>query len=79
MVSTSYQMMLKTVIPYLSTMDDTVIDTDVTPNRGDTLSIYGNVNDIAAFYGLKLGFKEVAIKKKTEKTADLLEAQNCGY
>ena len=57
-------------------MDDTVIDTDVTPNRGDMLSIYGNVNDIAAFYGLKSHFKEVAIKEEgTEKTADLLQAE----
>ena len=63
------------VFKYLG-MDDTIIDTDVTPNRGDMLSIYGNVNDIAAFYGLKSHFKEVAIKEEgTEKTADLLQAE----
>ena len=61
------------VFPYLG-MDDTIIDTDVTPNRGDMLSIYGNVNDIAAFYGLKPHFKELAIKKEgDEKTADLVK------
>lgn len=63
------------VFKYLG-MDDTIIDTDVTPNRGDMLSIYGNVNDIAAFYGLKSHFKEVAIKEEgAEKTADLLQAE----
>lgn len=64
-----------TVFKYLG-MDDTIIDTDVTPNRGDMLSIYGNVNDIAAFYGLKPHFKEITIKEEgTEKTADLLQAE----
>ena len=63
------------VFKYLG-MDDTIIDTDVTPNRGDMLSIYGNVNDIAAFYGLKPHFKEVAIKEEgAEKTADLLQVE----
>ena len=63
------------VFKYLG-MDDTIIDTDVTPNRGDMLSIYGNVNDIAAFYGLKSHFKEVAIKEEgAEKTADFLQAE----
>lgn len=63
------------VFKYLG-MDDTIIDTDVTPNRGDMLSIYGNVNDIAAFYGLKPHFKEITIKGEgTEKTADLLQAE----
>lgn len=63
------------VFKYLG-MDDTIIDTDVTPNRGDMLSIYGNVNDIAAFYGLKSHFKEVAIKEEgAEKTVDFLQAE----
>lgn len=63
------------VFKYLG-MDDTIIDTDVTPNRGDMLSIYGNVNDIAAFYELKPHFKEITIKEEgTEKTADLLQAE----
>lgn len=63
------------VFKYLG-MDDTIIDTDVTPNRGDMLSIYGNVNDIAAFYGLKSRFKELAIKEEgSEKTSDLVQAE----
>lgn len=63
------------VFPYLG-MDDVIIDTDVTPNRGDMLSIYGNVNDIAAFYGLKPHFKKLAVKENaSQRTADLLTAQ----
>ncbi|WHO84956.1 phenylalanine--tRNA ligase subunit beta [Limosilactobacillus oris] len=65
----------ESVFPYLG-MDDVIIDTDVTPNRGDMLSIYGNVNDIAAFYGLKPNFKEVAVKEEaSQATSDLLSAQ----
>lgn len=56
------------VFPYLG-MDDVIIDTDVTPNRGDMLSIYGNVNDIAAFYGLQPHFKELAVKESADQTA----------
>lgn len=65
----------ESVFPYLG-MDDVIIDTDVTPNRGDMLSIYGNVNDIAAFYGLKPHFKEVAVKEEANQaTSDHLSAQ----
>ncbi len=65
----------ESVFPYLG-MDDVIIDTDVTPNRGDMLSIYGNVNDIAAFYSLKPHFKEVAVKEEaSQATSDRLSAQ----
>ena len=53
----------ESVFSYLG-MDDTIIDTDVTPNRGDMLSIYGNVNDIAAFYNLKPHFKRSCSRRK---------------
>ncbi|WP_295747393.1 phenylalanine--tRNA ligase subunit beta [uncultured Limosilactobacillus sp.] len=43
------------VYSYLG-MDDFIIDTDLTPNRGDMLSIYGNVNDVAAILHLKKHF-----------------------
>ncbi|WP_373841462.1 phenylalanine--tRNA ligase subunit beta [Limosilactobacillus sp.] len=63
------------VFPYLG-MDDTIIDTDVTPNRGDMLSIYGNVNDIAAFYGLEPHFKEIPVKENsTTATSDLVKVK----
>lgn len=62
------------VYPYLG-MDDTIIDTDVTPNRGDMLSIYGNVNDIAAIYDLPNSFESHAVKENgDEKTTDLVSA-----
>lgn len=48
------------VWPYVG-MDDTIIDTDVTPNRGDMLSIYGNVNDLAAIYDLQKDFRQHAL------------------
>lgn len=62
------------VFSYLG-MDDTIIDTDVTPNRGDMLSIYGNVNDLAAIYDLKNSFTSHAVvENSSEKTADLISA-----
>lgn len=65
----------ESVFSYLG-MDGTIIDTDVTPNRGDMLSIYGNVNDIAAFYNLKPHFKEVAVEENDDQaTADLINAE----
>ncbi|WP_314737167.1 phenylalanine--tRNA ligase subunit beta [Limosilactobacillus urinaemulieris] len=65
----------ESVFSYLG-MDDTIIDTDVTPNRGDMLSIYGNVNDIAAFYNLKPHFKEVAVEENDDQAAaDLINAK----
>lgn len=62
------------VFPYLG-MDDTIIDTDVTPNRGDMLSIYGNVNDLSAIYDLPNGFTSHAVQENgTEKANDLVSA-----
>lgn len=37
------------VFPYLG-MDDYLIDVDVTPNRGDMLSVYGVARDLGAIY-----------------------------
>ncbi|GLB46774.1 phenylalanine--tRNA ligase beta subunit [Philodulcilactobacillus myokoensis] len=42
----------KPIYHYLG-MDDDLIDLDVTPNRGDMLSIYGTVHELAAIYDLK--------------------------
>lgn len=62
------------VFPYLG-MDDTIIDTDVTPNRGDMLSIYGNVNDLSAIYDLPNGFTSHAVQENgNEKADDLVSA-----
>lgn len=63
------------VFGYLG-MDDPIIDTDVTPNRGDMLSMYGNVNDIAAFYNLKPHFKELSVEENGDQaTSELVSAQ----
>lgn len=59
------------VYPYLG-MDDTIIDTDLTPNRGDMLSIFGNVNDLAAIYDLPNGFKTHQVE---EDTTEKIEGQ----
>lgn len=63
------------VFSYLG-MDDTIIDTDVTPNRGDMLSIYGNVNDLAAIYDLPNGFQSHPVTENgSDQTADLISAK----
>lgn len=56
------------VWPYVG-MDDTIIDTDLTPNRGDMLSIYGNVNDIAAIYDLPKHFNTHAVEENGSQDA----------
>lgn len=64
----------ESIFPYLG-MDDVIIDTDITPNRGDMFSIRGNVNDIAAFYNLKSRFEvKQVVENSSEKTADLISA-----
>ena len=50
------------VFAYLG-MDDALIDIDVTPNRGDMLSIFGTVKDLAAIYDLQDHFE---VKELTE-------------
>lgn len=65
----------ESIFPYLG-MDDTIIDTDVTPNRGDMFSMLGNVNDIAAFYGLTSKFKSLPVhENKAQQTDQLISAE----
>ncbi|GAA6114690.1 phenylalanine--tRNA ligase subunit beta [Apilactobacillus apinorum] len=63
------------VFKYLG-MDDALIDLDVTPNRGDMLSIYGTVRDLAAIYNKPFEFD---IDKVTEtsdkKTSDQINSK----
>lgn len=64
----------ESIFPYLG-MDDVIIDTDITPNRGDMFSMRGNVNDIAAFYDLKPHFTEKkVVENSDEQTSDLISA-----
>lgn len=63
----------ESVFPYLG-MDDTIINTDLTPNRGDMLSMYGNVNDISAIYDLPNNFvMHDVVENSDKKAADLLQ------
>lgn len=56
-------------------MDDTIVHTDVTPNRGDMLSIYGNVNDLAAIYDLPKKFRMHAVEENgSDQAKDLITA-----
>ena len=57
------------VFSYLG-MDDALIDIDVTPNRGDMLSIYGTVKDLAAIYDLKDHFNVREVVENGEKATD---------
>lgn len=50
-------------------MDDPIIDLDVTPNRGDMLSILGTVHDLAAVYD-----QQPEIKKPVVDEDDSLDA-----
>ncbi|WP_102278854.1 phenylalanine--tRNA ligase subunit beta [[Lactobacillus] timonensis] len=63
------------VFPYLG-MDDFIIDTDLTPNRGDMLSIYGNVNDVAAILNIKKHFTNHDCEEDDDQqTSDLVNVK----
>ncbi len=47
--------------------DDYVLDLEITPNRGDCLSILGIAREIAALYNLKLKTQNLKLQLKTEK------------
>ncbi|MEJ6400526.1 phenylalanine--tRNA ligase subunit beta [Nicoliella lavandulae] len=62
------------VYPYLG-MDDELIDLDVTPNRGDMLSIYGTAHELAAIYDLPLNLDHPDLKENGDaQTSDLIQA-----
>lgn len=44
------------VFKYLG-MDDSIIDLDVTPNRGDMLSVYGALKDLSAIYNVPVNLE----------------------
>lgn len=61
------------VFGYLG-MDETVIDLDITPNRGDLLSMRGAANEIAAIYDRKVEFPKVEIvEDEASSISDYLE------
>lgn len=56
-------------------MDDPIIDLDVTPNRGDMLSILGTVHELAAIYDQKPDIQKPVVKEAADlNAADELKA-----
>ena len=58
----------KPVYSYLG-MDDQIIDLDVTPNRGDMLSMKGIVHQLAANYNLQIHWSAPQVKEATSLSA----------
>jgi phenylalanyl-tRNA synthetase beta chain len=48
--------------------DDSVLDFEITPNRGDCLSILGIAREIAALYNLKVKSEKLKVEVKSEKS-----------
>lgn len=59
------------VYDYLG-MNDSLIDLDVTPNRGDMLSLYGTLHDLAAIYDQPVKLEQPAVKEAGQAVADQL-------
>lgn len=57
------------VFPYLG-MDDHLIDVDVTPNRGDMLSVYGVARDLGAIYGQTPKLNHPKVEEVATSAAD---------
>ncbi|MGY5338757.1 phenylalanine--tRNA ligase subunit beta [Levilactobacillus spicheri] len=53
-------------------MDDSLIDLDVTPNRGDMLSLNGTLRDLAAIYDKPVTLDQPAVKETGDAIADQL-------
>lgn len=49
-------------------LDDTLLEVNVTPNRGDALSHIGVARDVAALFGKELRWPELEVKQKEEKS-----------
>jgi len=50
-------------------LSDAVLDVEITPNRGDCLSIIGLAREVAAIYGLKLNVAKARLPKRTANSA----------
>lgn len=59
------------VYDYLG-MNDSLIDLDVTPNRGDMLSLYGTLHDLAAIYDKPVKLDHPEVKEDGAAIADQL-------
>ncbi|MBW1658944.1 MAG: phenylalanine--tRNA ligase subunit beta [Deltaproteobacteria bacterium] len=56
-------------------LKDTLIDFEITPNRGDCLSILGIAREVAAVYDLPLKEKEIPIEETGEAVADAIQIE----
>jgi len=50
-------------------LEDAVLDVEITPNRGDCLSIIGLAREVAAIYGLKLNVPKARMPKSSSRDA----------
>lgn len=58
-------------------LNDTVFELELTPNRGDCLSVYGIARELAAYYGLKL--RELEFRKEGENDRGIGRIMNLHY
>ncbi len=52
-------------------LQDTILEFEITPNRGDCLSVIGIAREIAAIYQRKFTLPEISLTESTQKSADL--------
>ncbi len=56
-------------------LEDTLIDFEITPNRGDCLSILGIAREVAAVYNLPLKRREIPMKETAEAVSKAIEVR----
>src|SRR3990167_2071193 len=57
--------------------NDYILDFEITPNRGDLLSILGMAGEVAALYKLKVKSEKLKIKIKSEKLNKNINVKIC--
>ena len=60
----------KPVIDLLG-LQDTILEFEITPNRGDCLSVIGVAREIAAIYKRKFTLPEISLQENSKKSSDL--------
>lgn len=56
----------------LLSKESSILEAELTPNRGDCLSIIGIARELAVIEGLKLNLPEIKLKESTEKIGNIL-------
>jgi phenylalanyl-tRNA synthetase beta chain len=54
-------------------LQDTILEFEITPNRGDCLSVIGVAREIAAIYKRKFTLPEITLQESSQKSSDLAE------